>query len=73
MKNDLKEQILDEVAKLPASEQQRVLEFAASLNKVNGGAARDLARFAGTIDAADLDAMSRAIEDGCEKIEPNAW
>jgi len=30
-------------------------------------------RFVGSIDPADLDAMSHAIQEGCEKIEPNGW
>jgi len=26
-----------------------------------------------SVDPTDLDAMSRAIQEGCEKIEPHAW
>jgi hypothetical protein len=38
-----------------------------------GTPGRDLLRFAGTLDSADLAAMARAIEEGCEAVDPNEW
>jgi len=34
---------------------------------------RDLLRFAGTIDAESAREMEEAIEDGCERIDPEEW
>ena len=34
---------------------------------------RDLLRFAGAIDAESICEMEEAIEDGCERIDPEAW
>lgn len=45
------------------------------MNKPKGTPGKDLLRFAGTISAEDADEMMRAIEEGCERIEPDddAW
>lgn len=61
--------------KLPVEKQRQVLEFARTLasSAVHGVRGADLLRFAGTIDKSDLDAMSRAIEDGCEGIDLDEW
>jgi hypothetical protein len=34
---------------------------------------KELLAYGGTIEADDLKAMSQAIEEGCEKINPNEW
>ena len=61
--------------KLPVEKQRQVLEFAQALatSAVQGVRGADLLRFAGTIDKSDLDAMSQAIEDGCEGINLEEW
>ncbi|XZE19919.1 hypothetical protein SH449x_005249 [Pirellulaceae bacterium SH449] len=61
--------------KLPVDRQRQVLEFALTLetSAIHGVRGADLLRFAGVIDKSDLDAMSRAIEDGCEGIDLNEW
>lgn len=60
---------------LPIEKQRQVLEFARTLatSNVHGVRGVDLLQFAGTIDESDLDAMSQAIEDGCEGIDPDEW
>jgi hypothetical protein len=68
-----KDEITEQVDRLNASHQRRVLDFARRLTEPTGTPGRNLKHFAGCIDPVDLDAMSRAIQDGCEKIEPNAW
>lgn len=56
---------------LPVQQQRRVLEFARTLaaSSLQGVGGSTLLQFAGTIDESDLDAMSQAIENGCERID----
>ena len=73
MTKSVKEEIIDQVDRLDAPQQQKVLDFARRLRVPAGTPGRDLMRFVGCIAPADLEAMSQAIAEGCEKIEPNAW
>lgn len=73
MSDAVKEQILAQLAGLSEDQQLRVLDFARSLVSPNGIAGRDLLRFAGAIEKEDLQTMSQAIEEGCEKIDPDEW
>jgi hypothetical protein len=50
-----------------------VLHFARDLVSPKGTPGNDLLRFAGSIDPSDLEAMSQAIAEGCEKVDLNAW
>jgi hypothetical protein len=49
---------------------QRVL---VSLEPFSGIPGSELLSFAGTISPADLAAMSQAIEEGCERVDPHDW
>ena len=69
----VKDEIIEQVDRLDPPHQRKVLDFARRLNEPTGTPGRDLMRFAGCIDLVDLEVMSRAIEEGCEKIDPNAW
>jgi hypothetical protein len=69
----LKDQIIEQVDRLDEAQCQRLLEFARRIAVPAGTGGRDLLRFAGTIDPVDLEAMSRAIQEGCEQVDPNAW
>ena len=71
----IKKQILDQVSKLPLAQQQLVLNFASSLMRKipRGVPGKDLLTFAGSIKAADVEAMSKAIEEGCERVDVNGW
>ena len=71
----VKEEICAEVDLLSPTDQHRVLDLAKSLarNRPVGVPGRSLLRFAGTIAPADLDAMRRAIEEDCERIDENGW
>lgn len=73
MSDAVKEQILAQLAGLSEDQQLRVLDFARSLVSPDGIAGRDLLRFAGAIEKEDLQTMSQAIEEGCEKIDPDEW
>jgi hypothetical protein len=73
MSQTIKQQIIDQVDRLDDSRQQQVLDFARRLTAPAGTPGRDLLHFVGSIDAADLKAMAQAIQEGCEKVDPNAW
>lgn len=63
------------LARLPVEQQQEVLEFARTLAAppIQGARGSDLLQFAGTIDESDLELMSQAIKDGCERIDADEW
>lgn len=73
------EQITRAVEHLSPTQQQTVLSFARALqpapgNTLPAGAQlKDLLQFAGSIPGEDLRQMERAIEEGCEQVNPNAW
>ena len=71
MRVSIKTQILEQVSKLPLAQQRLVLNFASSLMRKTprGVPGKDLLAFAGCIEAADIKAMSKAIEEGCERVE----
>ena len=60
---------------LPVAQQHQVLEFARALatSRIQGVPGANLLRFVGMIGESDLDEMSRAIEDGCERIDADEW
>ncbi len=67
--------IYEQLEKLPLEQRRQVLEFVRSLTapQIQGVPGRSLLRFAGAIDRADLQALKQAIEEGCERINPNDW
>lgn len=67
----MREQILDQLQGLPEDRQRRVLDFVRELAARGGGA--ELFRFSGAIEKGDLREISAAIEEGCEKIDPDEW
>ena len=69
-KTSISKEILEEVHKLDAPKQERVLEFARSLanEQPPGLPGKHLLRFAGIIDRDDLREIARAIENGCERV-----
>lgn len=71
IERDLREQL----DKLPTDQQRRVLDFARALatSRPRGSAGADLMYLAGTLDPADAQDMIRAIEDGCEVVNPDDW
>lgn len=73
MSTTIKDQIIEQVDRLDEAQRERLLEFARRIAASAGTPGRDLLRFAGTIDSADLEAISRAIQQGCEQVDPNAW
>lgn len=63
------------LGKLPVEQQRRVLDFARTLatTPIRGVPGSSLLKFAGRIGDSDLDAMSRAIDEGCERIDADEW
>jgi hypothetical protein len=73
MSQTTREQIIEQVDRLDDHRRQQVLEFARRLVTPHGTPGKSLTPFIGSIDQADLDAMAKAIHEGCERIDPNAW
>ena len=66
MSPTLQEELLQQMSRLPEEEQRRVLDFVKGLTPVAGGiAGKGLLKFSGAIGQADLQAMIKAIEEGC--------
>ncbi|REJ85166.1 MAG: hypothetical protein DWQ45_19495 [Planctomycetota bacterium] len=63
------------LGKLPVEKQRQVLEFARTLATAppHGVPGSNLLRFAGAINESDLNAMSQAIQDGCERVDVDEW
>ena len=68
----LKDNLISHLDKLPYDLQLRVLDFAKALIP-RGVEGRSLLRFEGTIPADDLQLMSKAIEEGCAKVDISEW
>jgi len=72
MSEKVRDQIVEQVDRLNDPQQRQLLEFARRLAAPAAVPGRDLLRFSGSIDAGDLEAMQKAIEDGCERVNPHA-
>ena len=75
MDASITKEIVERMHGLPAAQQQLVLEIVRSLasQRPQGVPARDLLAFAGAISAEDAREMAEAIEEGCERVDANAW
>jgi hypothetical protein len=75
MDPSITQEIVERLHELPASQQQLVLEVVRSLAnpKPQGVPAQDLLPLTGAITAEDARQMMDAIEDGCERVDANAW
>jgi hypothetical protein len=71
----LEREILDQIGQLDETEQRRVLEFARLLSRgvVKGVPGTSLLKWIGAIPSKDLDEMSKAIEEGCERVDHDGW
>ena len=74
MSPKLQEELLQRMARLPEVEQQRVLAFVKGLMPAPEGiSGKNLLKFSGVIGHADLQAMTKAIEEGCERVDRSEW
>lgn len=72
MDTSIKDNLIAQVENLPSDLQRCVLDFAKSLLP-KGVEGKSLLRFEGAIPADDLQLMSKAIEEGCEKVDISGW
>jgi len=68
----VKDNLMTQIDKLPHDLQARVLDIIKALTP-KGVEGKSLLRFEGSISADDLQLMSKAIEEGCEKVDINEW
>jgi len=68
----VKDNLINQIDKLPHDLQIRALDMIKALNP-KGVEGKSLLRFEGSISPDDLQLMSKAIEEGCEKVDTNEW
>lgn len=68
----IRDNLITQIDKLPHDLQLRVLDFVKALTP-KGVEGKSLLRFEGSIPANDLQLMSKAIEEGCEKVDISEW
>jgi hypothetical protein len=73
MSQTIKDKIIEQVDRLDEYRRKQVLDFARRLTAPSGTPGHSLMDFVCSIDPADLDAMANAIQEGCEKVDSNAW
>ena len=75
MSRGIAEELQEQLDQLAPDQQRQVLDFARALatTRPRGRSGQALIRFAGTISREDLALMSRAIEEGCEQVNPDEW
>lgn len=72
--NEVKQEIIERLDKLPLEVQRRVLNYVRSLACTpEGTPGWELLRFSGMITEEDAQAMSQAIEEGCEHVDADEW
>jgi hypothetical protein len=73
--NPIIEEVVQRLAPLPGNLQQKVLDFVQAMvdEAQKGTPGVRLLHFAGTIPLTELETMRRAIEKGCEQVEPHGW
>jgi uncharacterized protein (DUF433 family) len=71
----LKQELCGELAALPFSKQKKVLEFARSLKRKRhvGVPASSYLPLLNPISSSDLAEIKKAIDEGCEGIDPSEW
>ena len=73
LRKTLENEILKGLNLLEKEHQNKVLDYIKSLLKLSKGSQPTLLKFAGSFDLAELQQISKAIEDGCENIDKNEW
>lgn len=70
-----RDQILQDLDQLTTEQQKRAAELVHGLTTAlpRGGSIEALAVLAGTLDDASTDEMMQAIEEGCERVDIDAW
>lgn len=68
----IKDNLIDQINNLPHDLQLRVLDFVKALIP-KGVEGKSLLRFEGAIPVDDLQLMTKAIEENCEKVDTSEW
>jgi hypothetical protein len=73
--NTIVTEIIKHLTILSAGLQEQVLDFVIKLNRsyYHGISGTQLIQYAGMISPDDLEIMSHAIENDCERIDMNEW
>jgi len=73
----IKQQILDDLDRMSPELQGRAHDLihglAASDSRAEGTPGKDLLRFAGILDEEGAREIERVIDEGCERVDPDAW
>jgi hypothetical protein len=71
----IKDQLLKQVDQLTLEGQHQVLEFVNSLAKRSSSkiGPKNFLELCGILDSQSAEEMRQAIEEGCERIDPNDW
>ena len=71
----IKEEIVQEIDRMTPAMQLRVLDFARNLSNPlpPGVPGKDLLQFAGILTHEEGQEWLDAIEEGCERIDPDGW
>ena len=69
------EKVISKLETVPNNLHYQVLNFLETLSPParHGVSGKELLRFAGTIEKAELESMRQAIESGCEQVDVNEW
>ncbi|MDP2844863.1 MAG: hypothetical protein Q8N79_02160 [Candidatus Methanoperedens sp.] len=75
MESAIKQKIIEQLNHMPPKLQLRVLDFAQALvpSSPKGVPGNKLLRFAGMLKADDVQAITQAVEEGCEQVEISEW
>ena len=71
----IRDQILSDLDRLDPEKQNRAAELVHGLVLADrrGTPGKELLRFAGTLDDESAREMRQAIEEGCERVDPDEW
>lgn len=71
----LERELLERFSMVGPDQRRQVLEYARAVSEapVRGVPGAALQRFAGTMSAEDAREMKAAIEEGCERVDPDGW
>ena len=71
----IKQDVVRQLDQLPPELQRQVLDFAHALaiSFLKGVQGKQLLSFSGIMETEDIQAMSEAIEAGCERVDTNEW
>lgn len=75
MSASIKQEIIEQIDKMPIELQKQVLDFAHALvlSEPKGVPGRELLKFVGIMTPEEAEEMAKAIEEGCEQIDYTKW